>query len=98
VERRGNSRLSGPRLWDRRVERWREHYLFLDERGRRGAAIPASGGSAAWLEGTGTATWHPSVARENGQIVAQEILRSSGLYRLASEGEPHTGRGHRYER
>ena len=50
--------------------------------------IPASGGSAARLEGSGTATWHPSVARENGQIVAQKILRSSGLYRLASEEEP----------
>jgi len=50
--------------------------------------IPASGGSAARLEGTGTATWHPSVARENGRIVAQKILRSSGLYRLASQGEP----------
>jgi Tol biopolymer transport system component/DNA-binding winged helix-turn-helix (wHTH) protein len=51
-------------------------------------AIPASGGAATRLEGTGTATWHPAVARENGQIVAQKILRSSGLYRLASEGEP----------
>lgn len=50
--------------------------------------IPVSGGSAARLEGTGTATWHPAIAKESGQMAAQKISRSSGVYCLAVEGEP----------
>jgi len=47
--------------------------------------IAASGGAATRLEGTGTATWHPAVARQSGQMAAQKILRSSGVYRLSWE-------------
>jgi Tol biopolymer transport system component/DNA-binding winged helix-turn-helix (wHTH) protein len=50
--------------------------------------VPASGGTATRLEGTGTATWHPVVAKKSGQMVAQKILRSSGVYCLPVEGEP----------
>jgi Tol biopolymer transport system component/DNA-binding winged helix-turn-helix (wHTH) protein len=50
--------------------------------------IAASGGVATRMEGTGTATWHPAVARLNGQMAAQKILRSSGVYRLVWEAGP----------
>ena len=50
--------------------------------------IPASGGAAARLEGTGTATWHPAVAKQSGQMAAQKISRSSGVYCLAVDNEP----------
>jgi len=50
--------------------------------------IPASGGTATRLEGTGAATWHPVVAKNSGQMAAQKILRSSGVYCLPVEGEP----------
>jgi Tol biopolymer transport system component/DNA-binding winged helix-turn-helix (wHTH) protein len=50
--------------------------------------IPASGGAATRLDGTGTATWHPVVAKNSGQMAAQKILRSSGVYCLPVEGEP----------
>lgn len=50
--------------------------------------IPASGGTAARIAGTGSATWHPAVAKESGQMAAQKILRSSGVYCLAVEREP----------
>jgi Tol biopolymer transport system component/DNA-binding winged helix-turn-helix (wHTH) protein len=50
--------------------------------------IPASGGAATRMEGTGTATWHPAVAKQGGHMAAQKILRSSGVYGLTVEGEP----------
>ena len=50
--------------------------------------IPASGGAATRMEGTGTATWHPVVAKETGHMAAQKILRSSGVYCLPVDGEP----------
>ena len=50
--------------------------------------IPASGGTATRMEGTGTATWHPVVAKKGGQMAAQKILRSSGVYCLPVDGEP----------
>jgi len=50
--------------------------------------IPANGGAAARMEGTGTATWHPVVAKESGHMAAQKILRSSGVYCLPVNGEP----------
>jgi Tol biopolymer transport system component/DNA-binding winged helix-turn-helix (wHTH) protein len=50
--------------------------------------IPANGGAATRMEGTGNATWHPAVAKESGQMTAQKISRSSGVYCLAVDGEP----------
>ena len=47
--------------------------------------ILASGGTAARIEGTGTGTWHPSVARQGGKMAAQKILGSSGIYRVSLE-------------
>jgi Tol biopolymer transport system component len=51
-------------------------------------AIPASGGTATRMVGTGTATWHPVVAKESGRMAAQKISRSSGVYGLTVEAEP----------
>jgi len=48
--------------------------------------IPIGGGAAARMQGTGRATWHPSVARDSGQVAAQKIVRSSGIYRLIWDG------------
>jgi Tol biopolymer transport system component len=47
--------------------------------------IAATGGAATRMEGTGTATWHPAIARQGGQMAAQKISRSSGVYRLSWE-------------
>jgi len=50
--------------------------------------ISLGGGPAVRVDGAGTATWHPSVSRK-GELAAQKILRSSGIYRLsAEEGSP----------
>lgn len=51
-------------------------------------AIPTRGGAATRIAGAGPATWHPTVAREGGQMAAQKIVRSSGVYCLPLEGEP----------
>src|SRR5262249_40719279 len=50
--------------------------------------IPEAGGAATRMEGTGTATWHPSVARASGQMAAQKIVRSSGVDPLMWDGGP----------
>jgi Tol biopolymer transport system component/DNA-binding winged helix-turn-helix (wHTH) protein len=44
--------------------------------------IPWGGGQATQIEETGTATWHPTVARTDGKLVVQKILRASGIYRV----------------
>jgi Tol biopolymer transport system component/DNA-binding winged helix-turn-helix (wHTH) protein len=72
---------------------WSQHgasIIFSSTKGGDPAlwTIPASGGAATRMAGTGPATWHPTVARESGQIAAQKILRSSGVYCLTVEGEP----------
>jgi Tol biopolymer transport system component len=53
---------------------------------------PAGGGEATQIEGTGTATWHPTVARKDGKLVVQKILRSSSIYRvdLEENGAQHS--------
>jgi len=51
-------------------------------------AIPASGGAATRMVGTGSATWHPVIAKHSGQMAAQKISRSSGVYCLPVDGEP----------
>jgi Tol biopolymer transport system component/DNA-binding winged helix-turn-helix (wHTH) protein len=54
--------------------------------------VPAGGGEATQIEGTGTATWHPTVARKDGKLVVQKILRSSSIYRvdLEESGAQHS--------
>ena len=54
--------------------------------------VPAGGGEATQIEGTGTATWHPTMARKDGKLVVQKILRSSTIYRvdLEESGAQHS--------
>jgi Tol biopolymer transport system component/DNA-binding winged helix-turn-helix (wHTH) protein len=44
--------------------------------------IAANGGEATQIDETGTATWHPTVSRQDRKMVVQKILRSSGIYRV----------------
>ncbi|HVH50103.1 MAG TPA: winged helix-turn-helix domain-containing protein [Candidatus Bathyarchaeia archaeon] len=49
--------------------------------------VPVAGGEATPIEKTGTATWHPTVARKDGNLVVQKILRASGIYHVDLQQE-----------
>jgi Tol biopolymer transport system component/DNA-binding winged helix-turn-helix (wHTH) protein len=47
--------------------------------------IPANGGEAKRIGEPGTATWHPTISRQDNKLVVQKILRASGIYRVDLE-------------